>query len=1032
MTQAEFAALDPRFKSSVSSHITYGSSTDTRQHHVYFCPTVWCSESRTPMSYQQYVDAGNKCPDGKAGIQLWEEGDKKRKLSNVGFYGKSIEGAEPCLPCCYSRALNELNKGKCMKKVLGSPVVEQTQTQMAKPSRSKTQTQTQTQTAVAPTIEDGGEEGGVDGDVHEVLAASATPAQAQSQAQSQAAQANGKDYLLTHAAPLPKDRWGTLPRSLHMVLHPSNLLQSQCTQQLTSKPCLLRRGILHHSDSFMQALGYIFTGKTNSKGDLLRLLRETITPEVFVTLENGLVLAAFAIEDTGIVPTSSSCKKWLAWMATPECKKYKKLFGLADVVSAALAGRYASHRLSRELAVHKAFIRFHAYLASSEAKDASLLVDAVRHLGVQLVLWEKDAADSSVVRMRCPSAVPYSALGSAAGTADAGPLVGMLLQEKGVFEPIELGSKSAIIGRPTMHTPTAALKKMMTECDAGIVTGAPETRAWVETVRSIDAAARLVLGRPEYYTWQHVVISPDYAIVGLINAAGYVPCGRVPICGLMDLCEALPGIQVKYQEDLGASDTAGVAAGASSPQDDAVFATLLRTFGIAGIAAFGTGSGQVIDAPPIIATRVDGELKNVQDRAKEAAAAWRSTKWLVGRELMKHYDTRVVPFIGDNKKKAFVEANIGAFPAAAKYVEDALNEVAGLLSAQKIADWMTSTDRDAWPFLSSNIINNGAHARAHEWLFSQLAVERGLPAHVVKPVDGARPRTYVRRVDGVFEISWPNKVARMGKPALNNTESVKLPWKWEAARRYSWRDWAIEVGADGGAYMKKWMDWAAAERGIPFKWTMAEFAAKVYVANVVAPGDDSVAAFLKHPGMTEVVKGVAGWPKSMSASKVVSGMLEKSVQERRVILGECVGKIITDTDWDLVARSSGITVLIVANVDYAKADKDSPILCADFRPTVDKEDDLEVCSDGPSVTAHARGSTKDLITNATLLYDGNGSSREALWRRPFVMLYKHVTSASASARYAPVGQGVWASLRHCPKDLQHVACCLWKHKESRR
>lgn len=978
MTQAEFAALDDKYKNTLSSHMLYGSSQDISKHHVYFCPTIWCPSAKVPMSYQQYKDNGNTCPDGKEGLQILDT-DKKRKLNHVGFYSKSIEGAEPCLPCCYSKPVKEDNKTKCIKKVTGKQVVEEKSASMPHPPPS----------VVPPPP-------------------------------------GGKDYLLTHSAPLPKDRWGTLPRSLHMVLHPSTLLQTQCTQQLTAKPCLLRRGIVHNSDSFMEALGYLFTGQSHSKKTLLRLLREAITPEVFITLENGLVLAAFAIDDMGIIPTPAAAAKWGEWMRTAECKKYRKMFGLKALVD--------ELRLSRELAIYKAFLRFHAYLASTESKDASLLVDAVRHLGVHLVLWERDAADFAKVRMRCPAAVPYSAL-----PIDGKPTVGMLLQEKGVFEPIELGSKSALTGASSTlhdeHNTTSALKQLMKECDAGIVSGAPETRIWVETVRSIEAAVRIVFGPHgvDQYIWRYVVVSPDYTIIGLKNRSGFIECGRVPIGGLLDLIEALPHLQVQYQEDMPPLRPPEVRA---DSQDSQIYKSLLKSFGV----EIGTAPS-ILSAPPVIAVRAADDLYRVATDLQKNAAAWRSTKWFVGRELLRRYDTRVAPFVGNAKAAAadFVAANIDAFPAATMFVEEALNEVSDLLgrksekAIESITEWMTAADRNAWPFLSAAVTKRGTH----EWVFSQLAVERGLPAHVVKPIEGARPKeTVIHNNEAGFDVSWPNRLTRTREPKVpaKSGDVAKLPWKWVEARKYSWRDWPIVLAPAAGsdAFIKSWMEWAAAERGIPFKWSMVSFAAKVYVANVVA---EDVEVFVKDLGLLDDVRVAARLPKTTTAAKVVTALMAKTLDERREILHAAqLTASVTDLDFELAARWSGITIMIIANVDFIKADKDAPVLCADYKPTVDSEADLVVCSDGPPTTTHPRGSTKDLITNAALFFnDEISATREAVWKRPFVLLHKEVQGGAAGRpRYAPVGLGVWASLRHVPKDLQHVACCLWKHKAWRK
>jgi len=978
MSQSEFAALDAKYKSTVSSHIVYGSSTDVSKHHVYFCPTIWCSASRVPMSYQQYVDNGNKCPDGKEGMQIINDADKKRKLSHIGFYSKSIEGAEPCLPCCYAKELKAEHKSKCTSKVTGRVDVSKKASPKEDASISN----------VGP------------GPV-------------------------GKDYLLTHAAPLAKDRWGTLPRSMHMVLHPSNLLQTQCTQQLTAKPCLLRRGIIHHSDSFMQALGYLFTGTLNSKGALLRMLRETIRPELFVTLENGLMLAAFVTDDAGIIANASNAAKWVAWMKTEECKKYARLFGLRDLMRAAsdvaTMSEAAALRLSRELAIYKAFSKFHIYLASTEAKDASLLVDAVRHLGVHLVLWEKDGGDSSIVRMRCPATIPYSALPKGDER-----LVGMLLQEKNVFEPIELGSKAVLKGPSStlqsMDNMTGALKRMMGECDAGIIPGVPETRVWIETVRSIDAAVRLVTAIPERYVWKQVVVSPDYAIIGLANEAGFVSCGRVPISGLLDLVEVLPHVKVLYQEDVAPLRPFEPS---DDLQDSIIFDNLLKTFDVGG------GAGiRLIDAPPIIAMRAHDEMKDIENTIRETAATWRSTKYLVGRELLRHFNTRIEPFIKQKATNDFINANIDAFPAAAQFVEEALREVAGLLGRtnvqERLMEWMTLADRSAWPFLSPNIVQRGTH----EWVFSQLAVERGLPSHVVKPVDGARPKELVARDNAAaFELTWPNKIKRTREPRAAASNTAKLPWKWVETRKYSWRDWSIELPilADSAGFIKKWMEWAAAERGIPFKWSMVAFAMKVYIANVLALKEERVAMFVKQPGMLDVLRVLTRMPKATTVPKMVTMLMTKTLEERRNMLTVAAGEVLSDFDFTLAARWCGITLLIVSNVDYVKSDKDAPVLCADFKPN--SENDIEVCADGPNTSTHARGSPKDLITNAILLYNEDlSTTREAIWKRPFVLLYKDVQKGGDVPRYAPVGQGLWASLRHAPKDLQHVACCLYKHK----
>jgi len=1015
LSKAAWAALPQQYKETVTNHVEYGSDPSVAKHNVYFCPTVWCPDDKVPLSEPQYKAAGNKCPNGKAGIQVWDNAHWKKdpeKKRYLGFNAKSMaaDAKEPCLLCCYGKPPAPAHEQKCRAKVLPAPPAS--------------------------------------------VAAKSATATAATAATMAAEHAKPSNYLLTHPAPLPKDRWGTLPKTLHMVLHPPTLLHGQCSQQVTSKPCLLRRGILHGTDSFMHAVGHLVgeaevSGSVNQRSALLKKLMAAVTPEVFVSLEDGQVLAAF-VGTEGIVSANQPAlvKKWLAWIGAPAQRAYVRLFRLKDVVAAAAAGSASirlQRRVSRELSIYKAYVRFQTYLQSSEAKDASLLVDAIRRLGVHLVIWERDAADPEVVHMRCPSAVPYSAL-PLGGAGDAN--VAMLLHDQGFYEPIELSKPllSGVGSGPGSGpvTPTGAVKDLMAKCEAAPATAVPATHAWVEHARAIDAALDLAL--LSEYRWKHCIVSPDLAIVGLLTRnKRYVPCGRVPILALLDLVAVVPSITVMYQEDWGGQVEAGGTVDGAS-EGDVAFAAILRAFGLGEATA---SEAPIIDAPPMIPVLDSKDIVGKQRAAKDAGRRkWAAARWMVGRKMLQEYERHVEPFLaaGARTRQVFVQVALDLFPDKAPLIEEALVEMP-LGTPEAIEGWMRQTGEDVWPFLSYEILTD---KRYKEWLFSQLAVQRGLPEELLRPVRGARPRRVVV-VRGAFGLLWgqANSVRRISRPAmLADAKPKKLPWKWADARLYSWRDWPIQISASAtqaDRALQAWLAWAARECSIPTNASLLTLAMRVYLAGTVAGDRVALELLCKQPGVLDALRSLASVPKSASLSKAFDMIMAAPLDTRVTWLVAAFANLpYNDLHLSLWARLTGVTVMIVSNVDYGKKDANVPLQCADFKA----DDVIEVCATGssglsdpmgPSSSAQpkvARGSTKDLISCAVLLCNEEWT-REDVWRRPFVFLYKEVASVAtappASALgYAPIGQGLWTSLRHAPADLQHVACCLWKHAAWRR
>lgn len=973
LTRAEFDALPPEARGALDNHVVYGSDPDPSKHHVYFCPAVWCAKSKTPMSHDQYVANGNKCADGSEGAQVWDNdywGHNARGKRYIGFTAKSVEAPAPCLPCCYIHPPKKPAVDKCMAKVNGKAA------------------------APAPAQED----------------APAPPPRPASPA-SPAAPAD--TYLLTHAPPLPSDRWGVIPQALHVVLHRADLPYNQCKSQYNSRPCIVRRGILHHADSLMQALGYLVFGEINSKAALVARIREALGADAFVCLANGRVLQAFA-PVAAIVPERAPAlrREWAAWIAAQP--RYTRMFPGA----AAATGL----RLSRELAIYTAYKRFFQYLASTEEKDVEMVVDVVRHLGLRLVVWEKGADD--LVHLRCSGA-------GAVPAAGAPNPVAMLFHENGYYEPLEIKMRNKRGATQLAAAEAGQLPALLQKCPA-------VGREWPETVRLLRAIMTTALAFPEAFLWDRLVVSPDLDVVGILTAGNvYVDVGRMPLSAAADV-----GLPCVFAEDL-AGQRLRVRVGGG---DMRVFAGVLATWGarVHGSEALEATAGGMVQmayalppsalagAPALLTAteRTDVDYGEPLRRADAERRRWASARWMVGKALLRHYDAWGVAGAGAADG---AEALIARFPAKTHdLVAEVLVEVP-LRSREALAAWLGHVTTSALPFLSPNIQESTRYA---EVVFSQVAVERGLPRHILVPAKAPRPRDVAAPT---FRAAWKSLLVERKWPAFlpktagaKGFERLALPWKWAETRKYSWRDFPVWHSEAAQTGIPAFWEWLAARFQVPLTWKMVALAYKTYVANVVFADADLLAEYAAQPAVCEAL----GAATKAAAVKRLAAM----GQDARMDLLEAPMRA-HDLLWFFAAKLAGVTVLIVSNVDYTRDDHLAGLECVDYKPTEARESQAEpgACKIKKAVTQVAapakvpRGSTMDLLTNAMLL-----CGAELEYERPFVMVYKHVEKEGATVRevYCPIevapGRFHFDQLRDAAVDLQNVVCCLWAHRAHRR
>jgi hypothetical protein len=107
-----------------------------------------------------------------------------------------------------------------------------------------------------------------------------------------------ENYIKTDNAILDNCRYGQLPENLNILLrnHQEILISSSNNALNKYASCFLRRGVFSDKNSFLRSIASIKESISNSqvtfKG-LITLITENITPEIFITLNEGTLINIF-------------------------------------------------------------------------------------------------------------------------------------------------------------------------------------------------------------------------------------------------------------------------------------------------------------------------------------------------------------------------------------------------------------------------------------------------------------------------------------------------------------------------------------------------------------------------------------------------------------------------------------------------------------------------------------------------------------------------------------------------------------------
>lgn len=928
----------------IDNFIEYGS--DANQQNIYFCPRIWCPESKIPLTPEQYEENGRKCPSGEKAIDLYDHDywDHDPSVPHmIGFHTSKSENGF-CLPCCMKRIPDQVKFAKKLKECR-APATNQEVT---------------TGTTTAPQVEQGADD--------------------------------EQYYLMTQNAPLPKGRYGTVPKPLHNAIFP-NIAHAQCSKVLTSQECLVRKGIDHENDSLLAAVASALG--MASKQKFVKWVKTHLDPLRFLTLENGNVLMMFA-SSNALVPKDHGLmvKKWKSWIAN-----YPDYISLLQIQPLLSKEEYTVDELyiiSRELAIFDAYTHFVNYLQSPEPKNPYLLYDLLKHMGVMLLLWERQDNDNAY--LYCPL---YTSAKQIVDGLSASKNTIMLLKDGDVYEPLELKQRNKHGMETIPFTKAQKMVDMLYACNQSD----DNTSRVVANLIAYDMWIDEALTLPSSFRITTLVLGADMKIAfGLTkeNIVIKMPYGGIPLGFLHRIMESLKIKQLVYHDDIEGKTYA--------PKFMAADLDLIsKRLAVIG---FGFDVGRVVTSTmyngiPVYATMVQIPPSLVYPSIRTAASSWhgykdKDRKWhqirmAVGRAVLGHYDT-LVKELATSSRKERTNILMNTFPSIPdkKILQAVIDELPLTYGAEAVANWLRRASYPTrFPFLDPRVIKQNK-----QYIFSQVAVEQGLPRDVLEPPKGPRP-AYTMEPTKQQEQPLPATIDSLLYTTLKLPDSIKvelvsLPSKWTQIKNYQWSSFKMGV-IKPYSNQSIWdiIIWVSSNLLVPITRESIEWL-RYKKIGVSLKNIDLMSVFLEDPSTLHHWNAVLG--KKYNDGKQ---LLQKTFapQIERGDVSSLIGywrqiadnnKIwFNDLDIYSFVNSVPCSVVVLHRSPYGSGTK-------------------------------KRGNIEDLAISSTFFT--HKYSKSYVERTPLIILYK--TLHNEYAEYSPIvdenGTFLYKSLHLCPKDVQDL------------
>lgn len=549
-------------------------------------------------------------------------------------------------------------------------------------------------------------------------------------------------YIINAAAPIEENRYGNLPKDIHDLLLPDTSYQL-CSKTLSTQPCFVRRGIQHRTDSLMNAIATLLGFK--SKGLLVKSIRDNLDPITFLSC--GLV--ATFLKPTAVSVTPKLRAEWKTWLT--KFPNYAKLLNVGGDIS-------------RELGVYTAWKRYIDYLEGPDTKDPHTIYNVVSELfNVTLLIWIKK--DNQSASYKCM------------GNRDKHII--MMIEENGYFEPIELKARSKQ-GLPIVSVKDYPLvAAILKECPS-------HTSFSAEIIRGLFTWVDTVLVQPAPFRAASVVLRQDLYIQSIITQGNIlVHITPLPIQALKSVLEATGAKRVIHHEDI-----AGKVLEVKDiyTQDYNLFVGKLQRIGfgvhVGAVSKMAYYFSSILPVPEINNTISPVILSSTNAQRFAALEAnnrkWYQTQIAIGKYIESNSKNGVVL-----RKEAILDGVAKILPHTPQYM---LQTIIQEIPLHAVHTWIQNIRAEARARILTLSI---PVLEKNQWVFSQSAVEAGLPNVVVYPAKRIKPNTEYES-PSVIERSKRTKQSKSPKLDITSSgESKKLPSKFIQGKNSAWVNYSV-------------------------------------------------------------------------------------------------------------------------------------------------------------------------------------------------------------------------------------------------
>ena len=720
-------------------------------------------------------------------------------------------------------------------------------------------------------------------------------------------------YIIDKIKQLQEGRHGSLPISLHTILHP-NVPHASCKNNPKSKECVLRIGVEKSTDSLMTSISYLLEYK--SKIELCDDIKKKLDPFTFLTLENGKVYTYF-IPNKPIIPESNpqKCKLLKLWLE--KNSSYVKLYNLSEIIpylsNEQKLPSNIGYKIARQLMIHTSYNRFIEYLCSDEEKNPYVLFDLVHHLGAVLLIWNRD--NQNISTLRCPYATKNKAWYDGSKMI---PYI-MVMNQENYYEPLIILDQYNNLKQKVSFTYFEKLQKIIASCPAMMKYEDKQ----IQDIFSLSKWIEILLTFPKKYKLKTLLLDPQDKAIGCFLANNIyieftIPLSTFSIKSLVERCDI---DNIHYWEDIEYSMYDIII----SVFDYRMLQIKIKKLGLGmdiGVIKEETKSKIVAiysvpkvkyTEPPKIPLIIKTTPVYTYDSSK-----WHTVKKHISSKLLTEYDKIVIPLLKFSKlsqlHKLFENfVNLDDPSRVAVILEEIPYYDKDLL--QKYYEEVL-LDK---PYYYKDTVVHENKAK-NEWIFNQKVPEELLeniknPTTIHRPVNVPKTNTEIITDAKLSEnIPFPDLLN------INKLTLVDLPYKWRSKKLKE-----CKVGVLPSYTNKSLIEifeWIAKTKGIQFDIMDIKFYLKKQIYSMLED-NNNYEIILEDPAMRVLWNEKLGREYRTAREIIEIGFKGKSVKELQKIWDTIEEYPIQDIDLFNISRILNVNFFILQKGKDVKEPRDN-------------------------------------------------------------------------------------------------------------